>query len=87
MSRYRGCLALLREPRLTAQHTQQSVERVRRQFVNCLFGCVGRPSSSSSSSRQIIFFASSIQVRLINQARSISSALLHENSVAFAVVI
>lgn len=85
MSRYRGCLALLREPRLTAQHTQQSVERVRRQFVNCLFGCVGRPSSSSS--RQIMFFASSIQVRLINQARSISSALLHENSVAFAVVI
>lgn len=50
MSRYRGCLALLREPRLTAQHTQQSVERVRRLFVNCLFGCVGRLSSSSSSS-------------------------------------
>lgn len=55
MSRYRGCLALLREPRLTAQHTQQSVERVRRQFVNCLFGCVGRPSSSFFVSTDNVF--------------------------------
>lgn len=50
MSRYRGCLARLRPwATPTAQHTQQSVDRVRRLFVNCLFGCAGRLSMSSFS--------------------------------------
>lgn len=85
MSRYRGCLARLREPRVRPhKHTQQAGSRAGPAAVCQLFARVCR--TSLWVCLRLSRGWSPVKVRS-DQVRPLRSALPSENSVAFAVVI